>query len=150
MNLFKYILIGVLFVSCASYQEKSITYAHSEYTFKYYDYNSLHFMYVNNPSYFYNTFYINKYGIRRYYYTHPYFIRYYTYRKIIPNHNYYIQRRNNRTGPYRRRRLLSPIRRSNTTRRSTTRTNTSSTVRRQNMTSRKKIIKSKSRISRSY
>jgi hypothetical protein len=79
-----------LFTSCASFQFGTVAVT---YDFNQYDYNSIHYLYTNNPHYFYNNSYIDQFGIMRYYYSHPYFVRYYTYRNIKPNHNYYIKTR---------------------------------------------------------
>ena len=49
-----------------------------EFYFNYspYDYDRVHYIYLNQPNYFQNTFYINQYGQQTYMYQHPHYVRY--------------------------------------------------------------------------
>jgi hypothetical protein len=130
------ILLLLLTTSCVSFRigEPRVSirtegFEQQFYVFNTYDYNQIHFLWVNNPYYFYNYgYYVN--GIYRPYYLHPYFTRYCTYRNIRPNHNYYLSRRtvNSRQRTIsrrynvttRRQRTIQPQRRNTTIRRSNT------------------------------
>lgn len=124
--------------SCATYQIQGVrlssAYVESiSYNFEYYDYNTIHWLYINNPYYFYNTFYVDQQGIRRYYYTHPYFVRYCSYRNITPNHDYYIRNRTRRTSINSIRQQTPTVRNNPIVRSSTSvRSNNRSTIRNNN------------------
>ena len=51
---------------------------YDNYDFYYdnYNYNSIHLLYMNNPRWFYDNYYIDMYGRPIYYHRHPYYLRY--------------------------------------------------------------------------
>jgi len=68
-------LIVTLMTSCSALMIEGET---SEHYFNYspYNYDRVHYIYLNQPNYFQNTFYINQYGQQTYMYQHPYYVRY--------------------------------------------------------------------------
>jgi|DEB0MinimDraft_12_1074336.scaffolds.fasta_scaffold00020_76 hypothetical protein len=92
MKKFKLLLIilsALLISSCASFQLESGV---STIDVNHYNYDRIHYLYTSNPNYFYTNTYINQYGVRNYYYQHPYFIRYCANRNIRPYNNHYNNR----------------------------------------------------------
>lgn len=123
------ILAVSLMSSCASFQIESRT---STIDVNHYNYDRIHYLYTNNPNYFYNTTYIDQYGIRNYYYQHPYFVRYCSTRNITPYRQprvYHKQPRSTYVAPVRRE---SKYTRVNSTPVNRTRVNNNSKIRRQN------------------
>ena len=120
MKTFKSLLLILaisLMSSCASFQLVTHT-PQVTYGFDYYDYNTIHHLYISNPHYFYNNFYLDQYGTRRHYYNHPYFTRYCNTRNIRPNHRYYVNNRSRKVHMNGRRgNQPTPIIQNSTTRR---------------------------------
>lgn len=82
-KIFLAILLLNLMSSCASFQLDTLS-TSVVYRFNDYDYNSINYIYIHNPSFFYNSTYVDRYGYTRYYYEHPYYIRYCQTRHIKP------------------------------------------------------------------
>jgi len=75
-NLFLILVLSILFTSCNVTQTPANTQVSVNWDYSYYDYDQIHYLYTNYPSYFWNYQYMNPYGVRTYYYNHPYFIQY--------------------------------------------------------------------------
>jgi hypothetical protein len=109
----------VLFISCGSL---TIATEEQPYDFYYsnYNYNQINMMYLNNPRWFYDNYYIDSYGHQRYYNRHPYYIRYTKehQRRIHTrtNHSRNIKRTNHSTSTRRATTTVRPNTRSTTTR----------------------------------
>jgi len=72
--MYKILILTILisFSSCASW---NVT---TEYDFynSPYNYNQIHRLYMSNPTWFYNNYYLDPYGQPTYYHRHPHYIRY--------------------------------------------------------------------------
>lgn len=77
-NLFLALVLGILFTSCTVLQTPSNQTAQVGVTWDMdvYDFNQIHFMYQNNPQFFWNNQFVNRFGINTFYYNHPFFLRY--------------------------------------------------------------------------
>jgi hypothetical protein len=76
LHLIMIFLIGMLFTSCTVMQTPSNARVDVSWDGSYYDFDQIHFLYTNNPQYFWNYQYVNNFGVNMFYYQHPYFIQY--------------------------------------------------------------------------
>lgn len=96
MKTLKLFLIAItigLMTSCGPVRVMPSSYDINDYSYDFnvYNYNYIHYLYVNNPNFFYSRTYINEFGQVLFFYQHPYFLRYCNYRNITPNRIYYSQ-----------------------------------------------------------
>lgn len=82
------LILFILFTSCGTLQWD----LSEEYNIDrgYYNYNQIHHIYLNDPWWFYDNYYINNYG----YYPRPFFIKY---KKLQKSRRYNVNRRNKRS-----------------------------------------------------
>ena len=69
------LILVFLFTSCGAIQW-NLSSGYEGYDSYYYDYNRINSLYLQNPRWVYDNYYLGAYGNRIYYYQHPYFIRY--------------------------------------------------------------------------
>jgi hypothetical protein len=74
INMYKILILAILisFSSCASWN----VVADYDFYNDNYNYNQIHMIYLENPSWFYNNYYLDMYGTPTYYHRHPHYIRY--------------------------------------------------------------------------
>jgi len=77
MKNFRNLLLALatfLFISCGSIEFTG----HRDYdlSYDYYNYSQINRIYIQNPRWFYDNYYLDDYGRQRYYHMHPYYIRY--------------------------------------------------------------------------
>ncbi len=91
-----------LFISCGSFELTTRT-SNYDMMYDYYNYNQIHYIYMNNPRWFYDNLYIDVYGRQRPYHLHPYFIKYkkqYVRRGRRNNHNVTFRTRSTTSRTY--------------------------------------------------
>ena len=140
---FLLLILGMVFLTSCSTLYPVTSDVVVDVNFRTYDYNRINYLYLNHYDYFYNTRYINQYGVSCYLYQHPYFVRYQTdyYRRNhrhIPHHSRYVNVNSHRdqviTHNNSTRRNVSTVRSKYVQPRRTVTNNNQSVVRRTNTT----------------